>query len=50
MVPVPGLGEVSSSVVRRLLAEGRSDEAGEVLHPDVLRYIQEHGLYRQDGR
>jgi nicotinic acid mononucleotide adenylyltransferase len=43
VVPVAGLTDVSSSAARASLARG-GDAAG-ALHPEVLAYIREHGLY-----
>ena len=37
--------EVSSTEVRAKLSEKTYDETGELLDPDVLRYIIAHGLY-----
>ena len=42
---VPAL-EISSTDVRRSLAVGDVDAARWMLHPAVLAYITEHGLYR----
>ena len=39
------LVDISSTEVRRRLAAG--EDATEVLHPDVLRYIRVHKLYRR---
>jgi nicotinate-nucleotide adenylyltransferase len=39
-----GMVEISSSMVRERVAEGRP--AGDLLEPAVAKYIAEHGLYR----
>ena len=38
--------EISSTLVRRRLAAG--DDVGDMLCPDVLDYIRQHGLYRRN--
>jgi nicotinate-nucleotide adenylyltransferase len=37
--------EVSSTLVRSLLAENRTEEALRYIHPDVLEYIKKNSLY-----
>jgi hypothetical protein len=43
LVHAEGLTDVSSSAVRTALVLG--GDAVAALHPDVLAYIQQHGLY-----
>lgn len=43
--PPAVLPDVSSTEVRRMLAEGRLDEVAPLLPRTVLSYVREHGLY-----
>lgn len=52
LLNVESLTDVSSTIVRSLLLAANSTEMiidGNVLHPDVLRYIQTHNLYRSES-
>ena len=40
---------VSSTKIKKLLAEGRYDEAQKLVHPQVWRIIEQHGLYNFDN-
>jgi nicotinate-nucleotide adenylyltransferase len=40
--------DISSSRIRKQLAQGRIGDVEQVLHPEVLFYIQEHALYRDE--
>lgn len=44
--PPPILPAISSTDVRKKIAEGRHDELAEYLPKDVLAYVKTHGLYR----
>jgi nicotinate-nucleotide adenylyltransferase len=44
--PPPILPAISSTDVRKKIAEGRFDELEEYLPKDVLAYVKSHGLYR----
>ena len=44
------LFDISSTEIRKAIAEGRWAEAEAWLHPDVIRYIQRHGLYQHEVR
>lgn len=44
--PPPILPNISSTDVRKKIADGRADELTELLPKDVLAYVKTHGLYR----
>lgn len=44
-ITVPSLGSVSSTDVRSSIRAGDFAAAAAALHPDVLRYISQRGLY-----
>lgn len=49
-ITVPSLGPISSTEVRAAIKAGDYALAAAALHPDVLRYISQRGLYSVEDR